>query len=73
VLPVRPLRHLKLSSRLTGLDPAAAAAAAGGGRGDRGARGAGRVSGCKRRNRMSAEELGRHVAAAQVCGCGMCV
>lgn len=75
--PCRPLRHLKLSSRhlLLGLpkvfagDQAAAAAAAvlgnssAGGAGRRRARAA---CGSTRRNGMSAEELGSHMAAAEV-------
>lgn len=72
----RPLKHLKLSSRhlLSGLpkvfagNEAAAAAAAVLGNSSAGAgrRRARAVSAGRRRNRMSAEELGGHMAAAEV-------
>jgi hypothetical protein len=76
LVPARPLKHLKLSSRhlLSGLpkvfagSEAAAAAAAVLGNSNTGAgrRRARAVSAGRRRNRMSAEELGGHMAAAEV-------
>lgn len=78
-LSCRPLKHLKLSSRhlLSGLpkvfaghEAAAAAAAVLGNNSAAAGKRPRSAPGSRRRNRMSADELGNHMAAAEVSGCG---